>query len=516
MLDVEGGARTQMQNALGQLRRTGLGVRTTPVDVALLGVDQLGAAARACRRHDELTQLLLAADAVGDDRPHQLGNDVARFAHHDGVAHENAFALDLVRVVQRGAGHSGPGHVHRVEHGDRRDTARAADLNDDVAQTGVDLLGRILVGDAPARGAGRVAQARLQGQVVDLDDDAVERMLYVVAVFAVVLDHVGDFSEAPDDAVVRRDGDAPLPVEAIGLRLRRQLRSTVGERRRSPLDEPEAMGVEAEAALGRDARILLTQRAGGRVARVGERGLAFGLAARVEGGEVVEAHEHFAAHFHQMRDAIAGQLRGDGRDRADIEGDVLADDAVAARQALNEHAIAVNEVERQAVDLDLAGHGQRLPVGDAQFAAHAVVPAMQFLETEHVIEAEHARGVAHGGEVVGEGAAHPVRGRIQGIQGREPLLQGLQGAQTRVVGGVGGHGRVTDVVGDLVALRPGGERRVKPFSPGGVQRGEVEVLQDRNVLVGAVDRGDRLKGDGIGSGFGGRDVSGRHSDAPGR
>ena len=97
--------------------------------------------------------------------------------------------------MQRGTSHGGAGHVDRFEHGDRRHTAGTPHLHGDVEQFGVDLFGRVFVGDGPARRARGGTEGALQAQVIDLDDNAVERMLDVATMLAVVLDHVQDLLE---------------------------------------------------------------------------------------------------------------------------------------------------------------------------------------------------------------------------------------------------------------------------------------------------------------------------------
>ena len=59
------------------------------------------------------------------------------------------------------------------------------DMHGDVEQFGVDLFGRVFVGDGPARRARSGAEGTLQAQVIDLDDDAVKCMLDVATMLAV-------------------------------------------------------------------------------------------------------------------------------------------------------------------------------------------------------------------------------------------------------------------------------------------------------------------------------------------
>ena len=64
--------------------------------------------------------------------------------------------------------------IDRLEVGDRRQRAGAADLDQDVVQPRARLLGRELVGDRPARRAADEAQPLLPVDAVDLVDDAVD------------------------------------------------------------------------------------------------------------------------------------------------------------------------------------------------------------------------------------------------------------------------------------------------------------------------------------------------------
>ena len=89
-----------------------------------LGAHDLGVALGAARGHDE--GALLPGAQAGDGRD-DLGDDLARAAHDDGVADEHALARDLVGVVQRRHRDRDAADAHGLEHGERRDGARAAD-----------------------------------------------------------------------------------------------------------------------------------------------------------------------------------------------------------------------------------------------------------------------------------------------------------------------------------------------------------------------------------------------------
>ncbi len=106
----------------------------------------------------------------------------------------------------------------------------------------------------------------------------------------------------------------------------------------------------------------------------------------------------------------AGKIGRNGADGSHIKRDVFAGHAVAARQPLFEYAVAVDEVQREPVDLDLAQLiGSGLPSGQSSPRS---TPSYQSCSSS--MEKTSSRlimrdGVAHGGEVVGEGAADAMR-----------------------------------------------------------------------------------------------------------
>ena len=219
-LDVEGAAPGQARQPLAQLRRARPAVGAPDVLVALLLGSERRAARRAGRRHDELA---LGAVAQVDDRPEDLGDDVAGLAQHDGVADEDALALHLRRVVQRGALDRRPGDDDRLHDPERRDPAGATDVDLDVEELGVDLLGRVLEGDGPPRRARGGAEPALHRDLVDLDDDPVDLVLDVVAVLPRVRDEGVHLLDRVDDPEVGGDRHAPRLERGVGLALPRQV-----------------------------------------------------------------------------------------------------------------------------------------------------------------------------------------------------------------------------------------------------------------------------------------------------
>ena len=133
----------------------------------MTGESQLGAALRHVPHGRSFR-------AQGQHGAQHLGDDVARLAHDDRVAHAHVLAVHLVLVVQRRARHGGAGHHHGIQLGHRGEHAGAAHLHGDVAQDGGLLFGRELERDGPARRAGCVSHGLLLHERTHLHHHAVD------------------------------------------------------------------------------------------------------------------------------------------------------------------------------------------------------------------------------------------------------------------------------------------------------------------------------------------------------
>ena len=121
-----------------------------------------------------------------------------------------------------------PGELDRLEDGDRRQGAGAADLDDDVVDPGRGLPGGELVGNGPARGLGRRPQGLPLVGRVDLDDDAVGLEVERVPLlrpFAVIGEDVVD-RRAAAGVGIRLEAELPHPGQALPLRVAAPGRST--------------------------------------------------------------------------------------------------------------------------------------------------------------------------------------------------------------------------------------------------------------------------------------------------
>ena len=90
------------------------------------------------------------------------------------VADAHIEPRDLAGIVQRRVLHHDAADCDRLELGDRRQRAGAADLDLDILDDGGRLLGRKFVRDRPARRARHEAEPLLPVESVDFVDDAVD------------------------------------------------------------------------------------------------------------------------------------------------------------------------------------------------------------------------------------------------------------------------------------------------------------------------------------------------------
>ena len=270
------------------------------------------------------------------------------------------------------------------------------------------------------------------------------------------------------------------------------------------------MRIEAQPASGGDARILLPQRTGCGVARIGERRSACILLLAIECMKIIPTHEHFAADFHEVRNILfrPTKLRRDGADSAHVQCDVFTGDAIATSQPLLQHAASIDEIQCQTIDFDLAAHWQRLAVRPIEIANHRIVPVLEFLDRKDIIKAHHAAWMPHGSEIVGERAANSMGGRLWIVQRGERRLKLLQATQARIIGGIGADGRIIDVVGNLVGLHPSGHTSPQTRRDLGIERIDVKTIEPHRVIIGGVKRGHPLLGTGgkAGNAFVGPDL----------
>ena len=295
----------------------------------------------------------------------------------------------------------------------------------------------------------------MQGELVDLHDDAVEFVFDRVPVLAVLLDEPHDLVDRRVHGRVRARRKSPSRKQVVDLALRRDGRI----RPRADAVHVETQPLEAslsrlafeaglllellpEAAAGRIARVrecrettvgrlslsfLVERLLGGggttlpAFARLVERALAARRLACVERVELLDGDEHFAAHFHDVGMAVARELLGDARDEACVVGDELADAPVAARGRGGEDTALVSQADRETVDLELREPAHIAPRGSDGL----LTPRDELVRGEDVIEAQHALGVCDRLETSVLGGSDRLRRRVlcpeHGVRGLDLL-----------------------------------------------------------------------------------------------
>lgn len=148
---------------------------------------------------------------------------------------------------------------HRLENTGRRQNARAPDRNLDVEQRRRLFLGRVFVRLRPTRELRRAAERLALCKVIHLDNSAVNRVRKCAAQIADLADLLDHRLHVARAAVDRRNckAERTQPLECVKVRVHRLA-----------LDHLNVENIEVERALRRDFRVLLPQRAGGRVARI--------------------------------------------------------------------------------------------------------------------------------------------------------------------------------------------------------------------------------------------------------
>ena len=223
-------------------------------------------------------------------------------------------------------------------------------------------------------------------------------------------------------------------------------------REREPLGHPHLVAPDRQRPLGGERGVELADGAGGGVAGVHEGREALLGAALVERGEVLQRHVQLAPHLQQRRRAL--DVQRDRADRAQVVGDVLADLPIAAGDAALEHAVAVDQRDRQAVDLRL-DHVQKARLGDAlarEVVAHPLDPRAELLLGAGVGEREHRLQVRDLLQPPHRAAPDALRGRVGHKQLGVRGLQRPQFIEQRVVLVVPDEGIVEHVVAVGVVL----------------------------------------------------------------
>ncbi len=254
--------------------------------------------------------------------------------------------VDFVPVVQAGAGNRDPAHLHRAQAGHGGERSGASYLGADVLDHRDRLAGRKLVGDRPAGGAGFLAEIPLQSQVVDLDHHPVDLVGQGIAALR-LLPEVG---QNPLDAPHYPRFLQIYPQPPAGESLEQLVVGLEG----GGVDPADAVAEDLQRPPGGYRRVELAQASGAGIAGIGKTRVPLLFALAVEGLEVGEVHVDLPPHF-EKRGRVVRQCEGDRGDGLEILCDLLAGGAVSPCGADLQDPLAVNQLDRYPVHLQLAG-----------------------------------------------------------------------------------------------------------------------------------------------------------------
>ncbi len=221
-----------------------------------------------------------------------------------------------------------------------------------------------------------------------------------------------------------------------------------------PLDSADPVADDLQRPAGGNGGIELAQAAGGGVAGVGEDRLSGLLPLAVQSLEIMQVHVDLAADLEQRR-IIPLQHQRHGWHGLQIFSDLLAGCAVPPGGAELQPAIAINQLDRHPVHLQLADIIERLFT--VQKTPGAGIELAHLRGIEGILQGEHGEGVADRFEFLQRRGTDPLRGGSRGRQVREGFFQLEQFAEKPVILGIGNFRPVEYVVEIVVAVQFGAE-----------------------------------------------------------
>lgn len=103
-----------------------------------------------------------------------LRDDVSRLLHKHGISDADVALMDIIDIVERRGGNGRTGKTHRRKDRARRQNAGSADLDGDIDEPCSLSFRREFVGYRPFGRAGIFTDLGAFGEIVRLDDDAVD------------------------------------------------------------------------------------------------------------------------------------------------------------------------------------------------------------------------------------------------------------------------------------------------------------------------------------------------------
>ena len=260
-------------------------------------------------------------------------------AHANILAAANDLALavtpgDVILIMQRGIADHHAAHRDRRQPCDGAQRAGAPNLNVDRLQPCPGQFGGKLMRNRPTRRGRAKAKTRLQAQIIDLVDHAVD----VIAQGRARLFDPRVMLKQRLHPITEHCQRVGLKPERLQTRNRAHLRLGQGRAYLAP-----AIGKEPQRPRRCDLGIQLPQRSRRGIARIGKLFVRFLGLPRVQRGEIGMAHIDFAAHFQNF--GRTGQTLGNIGDGAGVGGDILTHLAIAARRGLHQPALNISQAQ---------------------------------------------------------------------------------------------------------------------------------------------------------------------------
>ena len=143
-----------MLQSLPRLRRTGQTCRAARhhISLAIIANFTQGRRATCLTGARKFIRATLAV-ALLNQHTHNLRDNITGALNDHTIANANIFASNLICIMQRRILHHDTADRYRLQLGDRRQRARAPDLNINIIELGGGLFGREFMRDSPAPGA---------------------------------------------------------------------------------------------------------------------------------------------------------------------------------------------------------------------------------------------------------------------------------------------------------------------------------------------------------------------------
>ena len=311
------------------------------------------------------------------------------------VADADVLPGDLVGVVERRPRDGRARELRRPQFRDRRQDARAPDLDGDRLDDRLRALRLVLVGARPAGTVRRRAQDAVKSAFVDLDDGAVDLEAEGMPQRQELVDRRIHLVQRLHVLRPRRDGEAPGPERGDHLRMRGESVAA---------DAAGIVDDDVEGTLRRHLRIELFERTRAGVARVRELLEPGRSLALVERDEALARHVRLAADFELARRAL-GERLGNRRDGPHVGRNVVPDHAVATSRRPHEASVRIPKRKRDAVDLGL----DRVSEARHRLADEGVELG-EFPLGVRLVERLHRRVVRDLGEALADAARDPADG----------------------------------------------------------------------------------------------------------